>query len=77
MVIFYSEKFNPEKTMSVVYWDNEQGFYYVNDSDRSCLPIAKPQNFIGEVSDNKLVSITWSIIHDLKLNLEEKTRTRE
>ena len=52
--ILVIEKFNPKKVMSVVYWDDEQQFYYVKrfeiDEDTT---INKTQNFIGESPKNK------------------------
>jgi topoisomerase-4 subunit A len=76
--ILVVEKFNPEKTMSVVYWDNEQGFYYVKRFQiEADLPIAKPQNFIGEVSDNKLVSITWVHYPRFEIEFGGKNKERE
>ncbi|MCF8358502.1 MAG: DNA gyrase/topoisomerase IV subunit A [Prolixibacteraceae bacterium] len=63
------EKFNPAKTLSVVYWDNEVELYYVKrfgiDDD---IPLHKPQNFIGENPDNKLISITW--VHYPRFEIE-------
>jgi len=47
------EKFNAEKTWSLALWDAEQGYYYakrflIEDS-------SKPQNFLGENPQNRLV----------------------
>lgn len=67
--ILVIEKFNPEKVISVVYWDEDQKLYYVKrfqiDGDTS---INRPQNFIGENSKNKLISITW--VHYPRFELE-------
>ncbi len=76
--ILVVEKFNPDKTMSVVYWDQEQGFYYVKRFQiESDLPVAKPQNFIGETPDNKLISITWVHYPRLELEFGGKNKERE
>ncbi len=76
--ILVVEKFNPDKTMSVVYWDNEQGFYYVKRFQiEPDLPVAKPQNFIGETTDNKLVSITWVHYPRFEIEFGGKNKERE
>jgi topoisomerase-4 subunit A len=54
--ILVIEKFRPGKVYSVVYWDAEQKFYYlkrfiIEESE-------KPQCFINEHPESKLVSIT-------------------
>jgi len=54
--ILIIEKFKPGKVYSVVYWDAEQKFYYlkrflVEESE-------KPQCFINEDPESKLISIT-------------------
>ncbi|HPR62253.1 MAG TPA: DNA gyrase/topoisomerase IV subunit A, partial [Prolixibacteraceae bacterium] len=76
--ILLLEKFNHRKIMSVVYWDNEQQFYYVKrfqiDEDT---PVNKPQNFIGETPDNKLISITWVHYPRLELEFGGKNSDRE
>ncbi len=76
--ILVVEKFNPDKTMSVVYWDNEQGFYYVKRFQiEPDLPVAKPQNFIGETPDNKLISITWVHYPRFEIEFGGKNKERE
>ncbi|HPR30680.1 MAG TPA: DNA gyrase/topoisomerase IV subunit A [Prolixibacteraceae bacterium] len=63
------EKFNVNKTMSVVYWDNEQQFYYVKRFQiEEDTPLNKPQNFIGDLPENRLVSITW--VHYPRFEIE-------
>jgi topoisomerase IV subunit A len=54
--ILVIEKFRPGKVYSVVYWDAEQKFYYlkrfvIEESE-------KPQCFINEDTESKMVSIT-------------------
>lgn len=67
--ILVIEKFKPGKTVSVVYYDSEQELYYVKrfeiDGD---IAINRPQNFIGDNPDNKLISITW--VHYPRLEIE-------
>lgn len=54
--ILVIEKFRPEKVYSVVYWDAGQKFYYVK---RFIIEESeKPQCFINEDPDSKLISIT-------------------
>jgi len=52
------EKFDFHKILSVIYFDNEQGFYYVKRFQIE-EGINKRVNFIGENTDNKLLSVTW------------------
>jgi topoisomerase-4 subunit A len=54
--ILIIEKFKPGKVYSVIYWDAEQKFYYVKrfmveESE-------KPQCFINENAESKLISLT-------------------
>jgi topoisomerase IV subunit A len=54
--ILVIEKFRPEKVYSVIYWDAEQRFYYVK---RFIIEESeKPQCFINENPESKLVSMT-------------------
>jgi topoisomerase IV subunit A len=63
------EKFNPQKTLSVVYWDAEQGFYYLKRFQiEEDIPSNKPLNFIGEFPENRLISITW--VHYPRFEIE-------
>lgn len=54
------EQFNPAKIMSVVFWDAEQGFYYLKrfqiEEETST---NKPQNFIGDTNENRLIAYSW------------------
>jgi topoisomerase-4 subunit A len=54
--ILIIEKFRPGKVYSVVYWDAEQKFYYVKRfmTEES----EKPQCFLNEDPESKLISIT-------------------
>ncbi|MBN1925390.1 MAG: hypothetical protein JW798_06115, partial [Prolixibacteraceae bacterium] len=72
------EMFNPLKTLSVVYWYNEQQFYYVKrfQIDEE-IPINKSQNFIGENPENKLISITWVHYPRLEIEFGGKNSDRE
>jgi topoisomerase-4 subunit A len=54
--ILVIEKFKPEKVYSVIYWDAEQKFYYVK---RFMIEESeKPQCFINEHPESKLISMT-------------------
>lgn len=54
--ILVIEKFRPEKVYSVIYWDAEQKFYYVK---RFMIEESeKPQCFINEHPESKLISMT-------------------
>jgi topoisomerase-4 subunit A len=54
--ILIIEKYNPGKVYSAVYWDPEQKYYYVK---RFILEeYEKPQCFINEDPESKLISIT-------------------
>ena len=54
--ILLIEKFRPEKVYSAVYWDAEQKFYYVK---RFMIEESeKPQCFINENPESKLISLT-------------------
>jgi topoisomerase IV subunit A len=76
--MLFIEKFNAKKTMSVVYWDNEQQYYYVKRFQiEEDTPLNKPQNFIGEMPDNKLISITWVHYPRLELEFGGKNSDRE
>lgn len=72
------EKFHPEKIASVVYWDAEVKMYYVKRFQIDG-PVNRPCNFIGENTNNKLVSITWVTYPRLELEFggEQEDRERE
>lgn len=76
--ILLIEKFNPKKTMSVIYWDQEQGFYYVKrfqiDDE---IGTNKTIDFIGENPGNKLISITWVHYPRFELEFGGKNSERE
>jgi len=70
------EKFDSGKVLSVVYFDAEQQFYYVKrfeieDSE------GKLFRFIGENTDNKLISVTWVRYPRLELEFGGKYADRE
>ncbi len=52
------EKFDPDKILSVVYFDAEQNYYYVKRFEVDEAE-GKRIRFIGDNPENKLVSITW------------------
>ncbi len=76
--ILVIEKFNPKKIVSVVYLEAEQGFYYVKRFQiEEDTPLYKPQGFIGEHPDNKLISITWVHYPRLEIEFGGKNSERE
>ena len=76
--ILVIEKFKPNKTLSVVYWDDEQQFYYVKRFDiDDDTPLNKPQDFIGENPANKLISITWVHYPRFEIEFGGKNSDRE
>ena len=76
--ILVIEKFNPKRTLSVVYWDDEQQYHYVKRFQiEEDTPIGKNYNFIGEAPNNKLISITWVHYPRLELEFGGKNSDRE
>jgi len=73
--ILLIEKFNPGKVLTAVYFDAEQGFYYVKrfQIDES----QKEAGFIGEFPENRLVSFTWVGHPRLELVFGGKNEGRE
>ena len=69
------EKYNHNKTLSSVYFDAEQGYYYVKrfQIDDS----VKEAGFIGDFSGNKLISFTWAGHPQLELKFGGKNEGRE
>ena len=74
--ILVIEKFDPGKVLSAIYYDNEQQFYYVKRFQIE-EGLNKRINFIGENSDNKLVSITWVRYPRFEIEFGGKNDQRE
>jgi topoisomerase-4 subunit A len=74
--ILLIEKFNPKKVLTSVYFDAEQGFYYVKRFELEEIPNRKV-NFIGEFPDNRLISFTWDGHPRLELQFGGKNEGRE
>jgi topoisomerase-4 subunit A len=73
--ILVIEKFRPEKVYSVVYWDAEQKFYYVK---RFVIEESeKPQCFINEHPESKLISITEVEYPRLEIKFGGKHKNRD
>ncbi|MBK7627072.1 MAG: DNA gyrase/topoisomerase IV subunit A [Bacteroidales bacterium] len=73
--ILIIEKFRPGKVYSVIYWDAEQKFYYlkrftVEESE-------KPQCFINEDPDSKLISLTEVEYPRFEIRFGGKHKERE
>lgn len=70
------EKYNPKKVLTAVYFDAEQGCYYVKR-----FPIEEILNrevgFIGEFPENRLVRFTWVGHPRLELMFGGKNEGRE
>ncbi|MFN8239229.1 MAG: DNA gyrase/topoisomerase IV subunit A [Bacteroidales bacterium] len=73
--ILLIERFRPEKVFSAVYWDAEQNFYYVK---RFMMEESeKPQNFVHEHPDSRLVSLTEVEYPRLEIRFGGKHKTRD
>jgi len=73
--ILIIEKFHDGKVYSVVYWDAEQGFYYLKRF--TIEDVEKPQCFINEDPGSKLVSITEVEYPRFEIHFGGKHKTRE
>jgi len=74
--ILIIEKFDHEKVLSAVYYDAEQGFYYVKRFQIDDVQ-GKRIGFIGEHPNNKLISITWVHYPRLEITFGGKNAQRE
>lgn len=73
--ILVIEKFRPGKVYSVVYWDAEQKFYYLK---RFVLEESeKPQCFINEDPESKLISMTEVEYPRLEIEFGGKHKSRD
>jgi topoisomerase IV subunit A len=73
--ILIIEKFHPEKVYSSVYWDAEQKFYYVK---RFIIEESeKPQRFINEHPESKLISLTEVEYPRLEIHFGGKHKDRD
>ena len=73
--ILIIEKYRPGKVYSVVYWDAEQKFYYVKRF--TVEESEKPQCFIHEDPESKLISISEVEYPRLEIHFGGKHKTRE
>jgi topoisomerase IV subunit A len=74
--ILLIEKFNPQKVMTAVYFDAEQGFYYVKRFELEDIQ-NKKIGFIGENPENRLINYTWVGHPRLSLEFGGKNEGRE
>lgn len=74
--ILIIEKFNPKKVLTAVYFDAEQGFYYVKRFEIEDIQNRKV-GFIGEFAGNRLVSVSWVGHPRFELTFGGKNETRE
>jgi len=73
--ILVIEKFRPEKVYSVIYWDADQKFYYVK---RFIIEESeKPQCFINENPESKLVSMTEVEYPRFEIHFGGKHKSRD
>ena len=73
--ILIIEKFRPGKVYSVIYWDAEQKFYYVKRF--TIEESEKPQCFINEDPESKLISITEVEYPRFEIHFGGKHKNRE
>ena len=73
--ILIIEKFRPGKVYSVIYWDAEQKFYYVKRF--TIEESEKPQCFINEDPESKLVSLTEVEYPRFEIHFGGKNKDRE
>ncbi|MBA4411478.1 MAG: DNA topoisomerase IV [Odoribacter sp.] len=74
--ILLIEKFNPKKVLTSVYFDAEQGFYYVKRFELEDIQNRKI-GFIGEFPENRLISFTWDGHQRFELQFGGKNEGRE
>ena len=74
--ILLIEKFNPRKVLTAVYFDAEQGYYYVKRFEMEDIQNRKV-GFIGEFPENRLISYTWVGHPRLELQFGGKNEGRE
>ncbi|AHW59934.1 DNA topoisomerase IV subunit A [Draconibacterium orientale] len=74
--ILVIEKFDQRKILSAVYYDADQKYYYVKRFEID-EPEGKLIRFIGENTDNKLISLTWVHYPRLELTFGGKNAERE
>jgi len=73
--ILIIEKFRPGVVYSIIYWDAEQQFYYVKRF--TVEESEKPQCFINEDSESKLISITEVEYPRFEIHFGGKHKSRE
>ena len=73
--ILIIEKFNPGKVYSVVYWDAAQKYYYVKRFNIE--ESEKPQCFINEDTESRLISITEMEYPRFEIHFGGKHKDRE
>jgi topoisomerase-4 subunit A len=74
--ILLIEKYNPKKVLTSVYFDAEQGFYYVKRFQVEDIQNRKV-GFIGEFPENRLVNYSWVGHPRFQLTFGGKNEGRE
>ncbi len=70
------QKYKAEKILSAVYFDAEQGFYYVKRFEIE-ETAGKRINFIGEEAGNRLICLTWVSYPRFEISFGGKHAQRE
>lgn len=70
------EKYRPGKVISAVYYDAEQGYFYVKRFEIEEIA-GKRIGFIGENPENKLVKVTWIRYPRFEIRFGGKNAERE
>ncbi|MGM0375710.1 MAG: hypothetical protein ACQEQ0_02960 [Bacteroidota bacterium] len=73
--ILYIEKFNPDVVWSAVYYDADQDYYYLKRFQVE--PVSKPQRFIGDNPDNRLIRLTHVDYPRLEIKFGGEDKDRE
>jgi topoisomerase-4 subunit A len=74
--VLFIGKFDPKKVLTAVYFDAEQGYYYVKRFSIEEIT-NREVGFIGEFPGNRLVSFTWVGHPRLELLFGGKNEGRE
>ncbi|MFO8000271.1 MAG: DNA gyrase/topoisomerase IV subunit A [Marinilabilia sp.] len=73
--ILYIEKFNPDVVWSAVYYDADQDYYYLKRFQAE--PVSKPQRFIGDNPDSRLIRLTHVDYPRLEIKFGGEDKDRE
>ena len=71
------QKYKPGKILSAVYFDADQGFYYVKRFEIEETTAGRRITFIGEEAGNRLVCLTWLSFPRFEISFGGKHAQRE